>query len=154
MKKTTWRYCHFTHVYHKWQPFDVWFLRYQARRTEFFVTLNHFFHFYLPKNSKNQNFEELKKTPGDITIWHKCTKNHDHMLYCSWNRVCDRLTVIFHFGLFFTFLPPQQPKKSKFWKNEKSTWRHHPYIIVYQNSWSYADVFLSLSENKTQTKYY
>ena len=25
---------------------------------------------------------EKKKTPGDIIILHKCTKNHDHMLYC------------------------------------------------------------------------
>ena len=24
-----------------------------------------------------------KKTPGDIIILLKCTKNHDHMLYCS-----------------------------------------------------------------------
>ena len=30
------------------------------------------------------------------------------------------LIVIFHFGLFFTLLPPQQPKKSKFWKSEKT----------------------------------
>ena len=30
------------------------------------------------------------------------------------------LIVIFHFRLFFTLLPPQQPKKSKFWKSEKT----------------------------------
>ena len=28
--------------------------------------------------------------------------------------------VIFHFGLFFALLPPYQPKKSKFQKNEKT----------------------------------
>ena len=27
--------------------------------------------------------------------------------------------VISHFGLFFALLPPEQPKKSKFRKNEK-----------------------------------
>ena len=30
---------------------------------------------------KNEN-EKKKKTPGHI-ILHKCTKNHDPMLYCS-----------------------------------------------------------------------
>ena len=34
-------------------------------------------------NPKNQNFEKMKKVPGDIIILHKCTKNHDHMLHCS-----------------------------------------------------------------------
>ena len=27
-KKNTWRYYHFTHLHHKWQSYDVWFLRY------------------------------------------------------------------------------------------------------------------------------
>ena len=26
---------------------------------------------------------ENKKVSGDIIILHNCTKNHDHMLYCS-----------------------------------------------------------------------
>ena len=55
MKK--WRYYHFTHVYHKQQSYDVWFLRYGAWRTEFLVILDHFLHFYPPNNPKNQNFE-------------------------------------------------------------------------------------------------
>ena len=32
---------------------------------------------------KKQNFAKMKKNPGDINILHKCTKNHDHILYCS-----------------------------------------------------------------------
>ena len=31
-----------------------------------------------PKFSK-----KMKNVPGDITILHKCTKNHDHMFDCS-----------------------------------------------------------------------
>ena len=34
-------------------------------------------------DSVNQNFEKMKKTPGDIIILHQYTKNHDHMLHCS-----------------------------------------------------------------------
>ena len=42
-----------------------------------------FLPFYLPNNPKNQNFEKMKTTHGDIIILHKCTKNHDQILYCS-----------------------------------------------------------------------
>ena len=34
----------------------------------------------------------MKKTTGDIIILHMCTKNNDHMMYGSWNMVCDRWT--------------------------------------------------------------
>ena len=30
-----------------------------------------------------------KKTPGGINIYHKCTKNHDHVLYYSWDMAPD-----------------------------------------------------------------
>ena len=53
---------------------------------------------------KNKNFRKTKKLPGDIVL-HKCTKTHDHMLYCSWYMVhvgCN----CFSFGLFFALLPP------------------------------------------------
>ena len=53
------------------------------RDRQFFVILDHFLHFYAFNNTKNQNFDKLKKTPGDIIILHKCIKNHDHMLYFS-----------------------------------------------------------------------
>ena len=77
--KKPWRYYYFTQVYHKWQSSDVWFLRYEVWWTEFFVILDWFLPFYPSNNLKNQNFEKLKKTPGDITNLHKCTKNDDHL---------------------------------------------------------------------------
>ena len=61
--------------------YDVWFLRYGVQQTEFFVMLGHFLPFYPTNNPKNQNFENVTKTPGDIIISQKCTKNHD--LYYS-----------------------------------------------------------------------
>ena len=42
----TWRYYHFKNVYHEWQSYNVWFLRYGVQRTEFFVILDHFLSFY------------------------------------------------------------------------------------------------------------
>ena len=49
-KKPPSRYYHFTYVYYKWQSYDVWFLRYQAWRTEFVAILDHF----LPKKWKKK----------------------------------------------------------------------------------------------------
>ena len=40
--------------------------------------------------------------------------------------------VIFHFGLFFALLPPYQPEKLKFQKNENSSWRRHHFTQVHQ----------------------
>ena len=36
-------------------------------------------------NPKNQNFEKIKKPPGDIIILHRCNINYNHMMYGSWN---------------------------------------------------------------------
>ena len=36
-----------------------------------------------PNNLKNQNFEKLEKTPGDIIILHMCAINDNHMMYGS-----------------------------------------------------------------------
>ena len=41
-EKNTRRYYHFTHVHHKWQSYNVWFLIYGAQRIYFFVILDHF----------------------------------------------------------------------------------------------------------------
>ena len=40
--KKDWRHYHFTQLYHKWQSYDVWFLRYEAWLTQFFVILDWF----------------------------------------------------------------------------------------------------------------
>ena len=96
-EKNTWRCYHFTHVYHKWQSYDKWFLRYGAWQTELFVILDNFLQL------KNQNFEKMKKSPGDI-ILQKCIKNHDNMLSAPeiWHVIVE--IVFFHFGQFLALL--------------------------------------------------
>ena len=103
-KTNTWRYYQFTHVYHKWQSYDAWFLRYQAQQTDFFVILDQFFPFYPPNNTKNQNFEKMKKMPGDISILHTCTINDNHMMYGSWDMEHDR--IFCHIVPFFALFSP------------------------------------------------
>ena len=38
-----------------------------------------FFTLLPPNHPKKQNFEKIKKTPGDIIILHKCNINDNHM---------------------------------------------------------------------------
>ena len=65
------------------KSYNVWFLRHGARQTEFFLILDHFLPFCTLNNPKSRHFVKMEKRPGDMIILHKCTKNHDHMLYCS-----------------------------------------------------------------------
>ena len=110
--------------------------------TEIWIVINKIFCYFgqfaallPPKNQKNQNFEKMKKSPGDIIILHKCTKNHDHMIYCSRDMALEGyIIVIFHFGLLFAFLPPRLPKKQKSEKSEKNAWRYHHFTHVHQKS--------------------
>ena len=65
---------------------------------------------------KNENFKKMKKVPGDIIILHKCTKNYDHVLYCSWDMACMKLSFILGYFCPFTPLIAQKNKMSKKWK--------------------------------------
>ena len=50
------------------------------------IVISHFGLFFalLPPNSpKYQNFEKIKKMPGDIIILYKCTEDYDQMMYSS-----------------------------------------------------------------------
>ena len=131
-KQHTWKYYHFTYVYHKWQSYEVWFLRYEVQQTEFFVILDRFLPFYSspsssppfypPNNPKYQNFEKIKQSPGDIIILHMCTINYDHMMYGSWYIEHEEQNFL---SFWTNFLPiyPLKAEKSRFWKNEKNAWR-------------------------------
>ena len=59
-KKNTRIYHHFIHVYHKWQSYNIWFLRYEVWQTEFFVILGHALPFY-PITTQNINILKKRK---------------------------------------------------------------------------------------------
>ena len=74
----------------------------------------------------------MKKTSGDIIILEKCTKNQDHMLYCSMTDVI----VVFHFGLFLPFYHRNSQKNQDLKKSEKKkAWGYHHFTNVYQKLW-------------------
>ena len=88
--------------------------------TEFFVILGHFLPFYPTNNPKNQNFEKMKKTPGDIIILHTCIKNHDQCYTIPEIWHMTDVIYISYFGPFSAILPPKSPKKQNFKKWKKT----------------------------------
>ena len=79
--------------------------------------LEHFLPFY-PPNPKNQNFEEIKKTHGNIIILHMCPINDNHTMYGSWNIEHDQQNFLSFWTIFCPFTPvtTQKVKISKNWK--------------------------------------
>ena len=53
-KNKIWRYHHFTLVYHKWQSYDVWFLRYGVGQTSFFVIFGLYFAIFTKSKIENR----------------------------------------------------------------------------------------------------
>ena len=64
----------------------------------------------------------------EISSFYKCTKNHDHRLYCSWDMVCDGCNCFWFWAIFYPFTP-YQPKKCKFQKM-KFTQVYIPKIMI------------------------
>ena len=120
--KNAWRYYPSIYVYHKWRSYVyIWFLIYKVWQTEICVILGHFLPFYTPNNLKNQDFEKMKKTPGDIIILNMCTINDNHMMCGSWDSKRNGPNVLLFWTIFCPFTPPpplttQKIKITKKWK--------------------------------------
>ena len=79
----------------------------EVQQKDFFCHHRPFFlPLYSPNSSKNENIKNMKKTVRNIISLHKSTKNHNHMLYSSWDMAHDGCNCYFHFGLYFYLLPP------------------------------------------------
>ena len=111
-----WINYHFTHVYHKWQLYDVWLLRYWAQQTEYFVILDHFCPFIPLTIQKIKILKKWKKTLQDIIILHKCTVNGNDMMYGSSGMERDGQNVLSFWTVFCTLTPLNNPKNQNFEK--------------------------------------
>ena len=118
IKKNTWRYNYLTPVYQK-SRYDLQFLRYWAWQSEIgnFESFFALLHPWKPEKSEFSKNEKKKKNAGYIIILHICTKNHNHMMYVSWDIVCNRHNFFGHFESLFALSPtPLWPRKLKFGK--------------------------------------
>ena len=119
--KSSCRHYHFTHVYHKWKSYDVWFFTYGAQQTEFCP--------FTPLTTQKIKILKKFKTPGDIIILQKCTINDNHLMYGSWDMMHNR--QIFFFVILGHILPfyPTNPKNQNFEKMKKTP---RDIIILYK----------------------
>ena len=155
-EKICWRYHHLTHKYQNSQSYDVRFLRYSVRQTEFFVILSHFLPFYHLPWCENQNFEKKKKEKEKKCLeilsfyTYMCTINEDLIIYGSWNIRCNR-QEFFSFWAIFALSAPWQPRKSKFknWKKHLqvlSFYTFAPQWCMVPETWSATDIIFSHSK--------
>ena len=99
--------------------------------------------FHPPLNNlENQNFEKMKKASGDVIILNMWTKNHNHMIYASWDMVRDRQnvfsfsTIICSFTPSLSLLTTQKIRILKKWKDEKNSWIYHYFTQAhYKQQW-------------------
>ena len=79
----------------------------------------HFGPYFLPFYKKWKFQKKFKN--GDVIILHKCTKNYDHMVYCSWDMAHDRCNCYFLFWAIFCPFTPLTAQKIKILKK----WKKH-----------------------------
>ena len=105
----------------KSQSYDVRFLKYGARETEFFVILdNFFFPFTIPPNDpENQNFEKMKKMPGDIILSY-IHVYHKWRSYDIWFLKCKVPQTFLSFWAIFCPFSPLTTWKIKILKLRKT----------------------------------
>ena len=77
---------------------------------------------FLPTNNlKNQNFEKMKKPPGDIIILCKCNINDNHMMqYGFWDTKRGGQNFLSLSTIFCPFIPPNNLKNQNFEKMNKT----------------------------------
>ena len=100
-------------MYHKWQSYDVWFLKYGAPQTEFFIILDYFLPFYPSNKLENQNYEKMEKqktnkqtnTLGDIIFLHMCNINENHMICGFWDMGHNWQKFLSFWTIFCHFTP-------------------------------------------------
>ena len=131
-KKNPWRYP-ITHVYHKWRLYNVWFLRYKAQKTEFFVILDYFLLFYPPTYPEKNVFEKMRKMPIDTIILQMCIikwKSYDvsFLRYGVWQT--QFFLILDHFLPFYS---PNNSENQNFEKTKKTSEdiRYHHCTQVY-----------------------
>ena len=122
------RYYNFTNINDSHMMNGSWDKEHDRQNFLSFWTI--FLPFYPPKNPKNQNFEKMKKLPGDIFILHKCKINDNHMIHGSWDTERDGQNFLSFWTIFCPFTSPTT-QKIKIWKNEKNTYRYYHFTELF-----------------------
>ena len=122
IEKPTWRYYHFIHLHHKWQSYDVWFLRNRVRQTEFFIILDCFCPFTHLWSHKIKILNKKKKKKKNtwryyhfIYVYHKWQSLDAWLLRYGVQRTEFNVVL----GFFLPFHPCNNQKSQNFVKMKK-----------------------------------
>ena len=77
-----------------------------------------------------QKIKIKKKQKNAWRYTKNCTKNYDHMLYCSWDMVHDRCNFYFSFWAIFYSFTPLTAQKIKIYKKIKKCLEIPSFYIV------------------------
>ena len=108
----------FTYVYHKWQSYHVWFLRYGVQQKQNFWW---FLAVFCPSilqttPQKNENIlKKWKKMPKDFITLHMCTINDNHMMYGFWNKKHGRHNFLSFWAIFLNTMKNQENVRWGLW---------------------------------------
>ena len=171
-EKQPWRYFHFKHEYHKSKSYDVydsWDMNHMWTindisyenhmiygswdincNREIFLSSWVIFCPFTPLTAQKWKYKKMNKTPEDIIILHKCSKNHDRRLYCSWDVARDGCNSCISFWAnFCSFTPITKMKNTKKKKKRpeiSSFYTSVPKIMIIGYSvpemWRVADVIV------------
>ena len=127
IEKNTWRYYHFTHLHHKWQSYDAWFLRYVTQQN--FLSFWTVFCPFTPPWTQKSKFwknEEKKKTPEDIIVLQNVY--HKWQPYDVWflRYGMQKTGFLVILDCFLPFYPSNNPKNQNFEK-----WKKHLEILPF-----------------------
>ena len=88
--------------------------------------------------------EKWKKRLGDIIlVMCAINDNHNGVWFLRYGALRTEFFIILdHFMFCYSFSPLTTQKTIFKKKNENKPWRYHHFTKVYQNSWSYATLFL------------
>ena len=86
-----------------------------------------------PNNPGNQNFHKIKQACKNVIILLMCTKNHNHMMYASWDMECDRQNFV-TLGHFCIFSPQTNPKMTIIWCMVPEIWSTTDWIFCHSRS--------------------
>ena len=113
-EKNARRYYHFTHVYHKWKSY-LWSWDMEHNRQNFFSIWT-----ILPPLPLTTQKKNLKKWKKRLWYHHFIQQYHKWESYDVWFLRYELQLQLHHFEPFVALLIHKQPKKLKFWKNEKN----------------------------------
>ena len=107
-------------MYHKWQSYDIWFLRYQLQQIKFFLS-SWAISPPPPPTAQKMKISKNREKYLEISTFYTSAPKIMIICYTVLEIWCMAdVIVVFHFGQFLPFYPSNSPKNGNFTKMKKT----------------------------------